>query len=266
MTKLQLYRTKRQIYLWLIRDMTSLKNAEIELNQKKEELEDFVYSVSHDLKSPIVSVQGYSALLKEDLYKNFDDTHKHYFDRVINNINLMQKMIQDLLELSRIGKLEKNITTESSNDIIKDALDEFYYQIEKRKIKIVLPKRFPRIKCNRKSLTLVFTNLISNAIKFMGNQKKPVIELGFIRKSEKNIFFVKDNGIGLDVKEADKIFNVFYRSQELKDVEGTGIGLTVAKKVIKYHNGKIWVDSKPTKGSTFYFSLPKIISKNNGHW
>lgn len=261
MVRLNLYRTKRDIFMWLIQDMTSLRQAELELNWKKSELEDFVYSVSHDLKTPIVSIQGYAALLKQDLYKKLNETHRHYFDRMLNNTNLMQKMIQDLLELSRIGKLNHEITTESFGSILDEALEEFSYQIEKRKIKIIKPKRFPRVRCNRKSMGVVLGNLISNAIKFSKKEVKTVIEFGSIRKQTELVFFVADNGIGLTESEKEKIFNVFYRTQESSGIEGTGIGLTFVKKIIQYHDGKVWVESEPGKGSTFYFSLPKKISE-----
>ncbi len=259
LTRLQLYRSKRQVYLWLIQDMTSLKNAELKLNRNKEELEDFVYSVSHDLKSPIVSVQGYSALIKEDFYNNFDDSNRHYFDRIVSNVNLMQRMIHDLLELSRLGKLDAQIKLESIGSILKDVLNEFYFQIDKRKIKIILTKGFPRLKCNRNNLFLIFTNLLSNAIKFFGKQQKPFIEIGYIRKYDNYVFYVKDNGIGMTTKEQEKIFSVFYRSRKIDGVEGTGIGLTVVKKIVQFNNGQVWVESEEGKGSTFFFSFPKII-------
>ncbi|HDL18119.1 MAG TPA: GHKL domain-containing protein [Bacteroidetes bacterium] len=261
MVRLNLYRTKRDIFMWLMQDMTSLQQAELELDRKKGELEDFVYSVSHDLKTPIVSIQGYAALLKQDLYKKLNDTHRHYFDRMLNNTNLMQKMIQDLLELSRIGKLNHEITTESFGSILDEALEEFSYQIEKRKIKIIKLKRFPRVRCNRKNMSVVLGNLIGNAIKFSRKEVKTVIEFGSIRKKTELVFFVKDNGIGLTESESEKIFNVFYRTQESSGVEGTGIGLTFVKKIIQYQDGKVWVESEPGKGSTFYFSLPKKIAE-----
>jgi len=257
MTRLQLYRIRRQVLLWLLRDVTSLRTAEQELNQKKEELENFVYSVSHDLKSPIVSVQGYASLLNDDVYPQFDETHRHYFDRIVSNIALMQKMIQDLLELSRVGKLETEFTSEYSGEIISEALDEFYYQIEKRQIQIVTAKRYPRVRCQRKHLKLVFSNLLSNAIKFLGDKPNPRIEIGWSRQPSRFIFYVRDTGIGIPYKEQGRIFNVFYRSQELKDIEGTGIGLTMVKKIVEFHNGQIWVESQPNVGSTFYFTLPR---------
>lgn len=259
LTRLQLYRSKGQVYLWLIQDMTSLKKAEQELNHKKTELEDFVYSVSHDLKSPIVSVQGYSALIKEDIYNNFDDSNKHYFDRIVSNVNLMQRMIHDLLELSRIGKLKFQFKLESTDSILKDVLDEFYFQIDKREIKIVISKGLPRLRCDRNNLFLIFSNLLSNAIKFLGEQKKPLIEIGSIRKPDSYVFYVQDNGVGMTAKEQDKIFSVFYRTRKIGGVEGTGLGLTVVKKIVQYNNGQVWVESEQGKGSTFYFSLPKII-------
>lgn len=249
---------KREILLWIFRDKTSLFLAEKRLIQKKKELEEFVYSVSHDLKSPIVSVLGYASLLKEEVYKNFSNTNKHYFDRLVANIELMEKMIQDLLELSRVGKVDTETSNESIGKIVKEAVEEFRYQIENKKIKLILPDRFPKIVCHSKNLKLVFTNLISNAIKFHGNGKQAVIEIGVKRRSGEFEFFVKDNGVGIPVSDQEEIFNAFYRTKQMEHVEGTGIGLAVTKKIIEDHGGQIYVESKPGQGTIFHFTLPKV--------
>lgn len=249
---------KREILLWIFRDKTSLFLAEKRLIQKKKELEEFVYSVSHDLKSPIVSVLGYASLLKQEVYKNFSNTNKHYFDRLVANIELMEKMIQDLLELSRVGKVDTETSNESIGKIVKEAVEEFRYQIENKKIKLILPDRFPKIVCHSKNLKLVFTNLISNAIKFHGNGKQTVIEIGVKRRSGEFEFFVKDNGVGIPVSDQEEIFNAFYRTKQMEHVEGTGIGLAVTKKIIEDHGGQIYVESKPGQGTIFHFTLPKV--------
>ncbi|MCH8126169.1 hypothetical protein IIC38_09425 [candidate division KSB1 bacterium] len=249
---------KREILLWIFRDKTSLFLAEKRLIQKKKELEEFVYSVSHDLKSPIVSVLGYASLLKQEVYKNFSNTNKHYFDRLVANIELMEKMIQDLLELSRVGKVDTETSNESIGKIVKEAVEEFRYQIENKKIKLILPDRFPKIVCHSKNLKLVFTNLISNAIKFHGNGKQAVIEIGVKRRSGEFEFFVKDNGVGIPVSDQEEIFNAFYRTKQMEHVEGTGIGLAVTKKIIEDHGGQIYVESKPGQGTIFHFTLPKV--------
>jgi len=249
---------KREILLWIFRDKTSLSLAEKRLIHKKKELEEFVYSVSHDLKSPIVSVQGYASLLKEEVYNDFSNTNKHYFDRLVANIELMEKMIQDLLELSRVGKVDTETSNEFIGKIVKEAVDEFRYQIENKKIKMILPERFPRIVCHSKNLKLVFTNLISNAIKFHSNGKQPVIEIGVRRRSDEFEFFVRDNGVGIPVSEQEEIFHAFYRAKQMEHVEGTGIGLAVAKKIVEDHGGQIYVESKLGQGTIFHFTLPKV--------
>ncbi len=249
---------KREILLWIFRDKTSLSLTEKRLIQKKKELEEFVYSVSHDLKSPIVSVQGYASLLKEEVYNNFTNTNKHYFDRLVANIELMEKMIQDLLELSRVGKIDTETSNEFIGKIVKEAVEEFRYQIENKKIKLILPDRFPKIVCHSKNLKLVFTNLISNAIKFHDNGNQTVIEIGVKRRSDEFEFFVKDNGVGIPVSDQEEIFNAFYRAKQMEHVEGTGIGLAVAKKIVEDHGGQIHVESKSGQGTIFHFTLPKV--------
>lgn len=251
---------KREVLMWIFRDKTSLFQAKKKLIHKKKELEEFVYSVSHDLKSPIVSVQGYASLLKEEAYDGFSESNKHYFNRLVANIELMQKMIQDLLELSRVGKIDTETSEEFIGKIVKEAVEEFRYQIENKKIKVILPERLPRVVCHSKNLKLVFTNLISNAIKFHGNGKQTVIEIGVKRRSDEFEFFVKDNGVGILESEQEQIFNAFYRSKQMEHVEGTGIGLAVTKKIVEDHGGQINVESKVGQGTVFHFTLPKVNS------
>ena len=260
--RLPVRRRRREILLWLFKDKTSLYLAEKNLDQKKKELEEFVYSVSHDLKSPIVSAQGYASLLREEAYDGLMNTHKHYFERIVANIEQMERAIQELLELSRAGKVDTEMSRQPLGKIVKEALEDFQYQIEDKKVRVVLPDRLPRLECHTRNMKLVFSNLMSNAIKFLGDQKKPVLEIGLKRRLSEYEFFVKDNGIGIAENEQDRIFNAFYRSNQIKNVEGTGIGLAVAKKIVEEQGGHIRVESNPGKGSIFYFSLPRANHKS----
>lgn len=239
------------------KDVTERKRAEKELQQRKDELESLIYSISHDLKAPVASLEGYSSLLLEEYKDKLDAEGRHYLERIKKNINQMMMLIQDLLELSRIGKMMSPPKEVPASEIIQEALDELQFQIERRGIKLVVAKDLPSIYCDRKRMEIVFSNLIDNSIKYMGDTQNPKIEIGYEDKGDVHQFFIKDNGIGIEEKYHDKIFVLFQRLHDLRDVEGTGVGLTIVKKIIESHHGTITVSSQKGKGATFFFTLPK---------
>jgi len=243
--------------LGISKDITERKKAEKELQQRKEELESLIYSISHDLKAPVASLEGYSSLLLEEYKDKLDAEGRHYLERMKKNINQMTMLIQDLLELSRIGKMMSPPKEVPASEIIQEVLDELRFQIEKRGIELVVAENLPSIYCDRKRMEIVFSNLIDNSIKYMGDTQDPKIEIGYEDKGDVHLFFVKDNGIGIEEKYHDKIFVLFQRLHDLRDVEGTGVGLTIVKKIIESHHGTITVSSQKGKGATFFFTLPK---------
>jgi signal transduction histidine kinase len=254
--KLKLHRTGNETLLWILQDRSQLRRTEKALQKKRQELEDFVYSISHDLKAPIVSLQGYASLLCEEGNSTLDEQKRHYLQRIRANAEMMQSMIQDLLQLSRANRVSSTFRLESFGAILKETLEEFHYQLTRKNIQVEYPERFPRVTCNRMGIKLVLSNLISNAIKFMGRQPKPRIEIGWQKGPQQLIFYVHDNGNGMDQEIQQKIFQPFFRGPGMDKVEGTGIGLAIVRKVIEQHQGQVWVESSPGKGSTFFFSLP----------
>jgi len=227
------------------------------LVQANSELENFVFTVSHDLKSPIVSVQGFSTILLNDFADNIDPEGLHYLKRIQSNVTQMERLITDLLELSRIGRVVNPFELIDINEVVKNVISDLQFQADKKNIKFIYVEKFPKIMCDKDRIIQVFTNLLSNSIKYLGDNKKPEIEIGFQEEKEKYIFFVKDNGIGIDPIYHQKIFELFHSLKDIKDVEGTGVGLTIVKRIIDNHHGKIWVDSEKGKGATFYFSILK---------
>jgi PAS domain S-box-containing protein len=234
----------------------SLVNAK-QLEKVNEELESFVFTVSHDLKSPIVSIQGFSTIMLNDYKDRLDETARHYLERIQSNANQMERLIADLLELSRIGRVVNPFGDVPAPDIIDRALEDFALAIKERKITLRIQDNLPVIWCDPQRILQVFTNLISNAIKFTGLQAEPRIEIGCADKLSHYLFYVKDNGIGIDEKYHEKIFGLFQGLHNLKGAEGTGVGLTIVRRIIENHGGKVWVESSEGAGATFYFTLPK---------
>ena len=234
---------------------TKLKSEK--LTVANSELENFVFTVSHDLKAPIVSIQGFSTILLNDFAEDVDQEGIHYLNRIQSNINQMERLIQDLLELSRIGRVVNSPELTDIGEVVKTAIGDLQFQIEEKNVEINCPTDFPEVMSDRDRILQVFTNLISNAVKYMGDNLKPTIEIGHKEDSENYIFYVKDNGIGVDPNYHQKIFELFQSLKEIKDVEGTGVGLTIVKRIIENQKGRVWVESEKGKGAIFYFSLPK---------
>ncbi len=242
--------------LWVLKDRTAERKREAQIQAEKKNVEEFVYTVSHDLKAPLVSIEGYLSLLREENFNDLGDEGKYFVEKISKNVRLMRRMIQDLLELSRIGREAPSQTLLAVGPIIQEILEEFRFQIEKKQIDIVLAERFPRIRANSRHIRLLFSNLVSNAIKFLGEQPDPRIEIGWERADSAIRYFVKDNGMGISPRYHDQIFRLFYRPKT-GDEEGSGIGLAIVKKIVEEHGGTVSVESEEGRGATFFVAFPK---------
>jgi PAS domain S-box-containing protein len=246
----------------IAREITERKKAELEresliaeLETKNAELERFTYTVSHDLKSPLVTIRGFLGYLERDAQEGHLEKLSHDKQRIESAVGKMQSLLNDLLELSRIGRLVNTPMEVSFSEIVKDALEILHGQIEASNVFIEHKNDNSIVKCDRVRIAEVVQNLIDNAIKFMGDQPQPHITIGTIKDEENgNTFFVRDNGIGIDKQYHERIFTLFNKLQP--ETEGTGIGLTLIKRIIEIHNGRIWLESELGKGTTFYFTLP----------
>jgi len=234
----------------------------IEIEKRNKELDDFTYVVSHDLKEPLISVEGFSRILQLDYQDVIQAEGKEYLDSIVGATTRMKGLIDDLLLLSRVSRPTESFKEFSIKEILDEIIHDIEFTIKQRGVEILLPDDLPTVFGNATQVKIVFRNLIGNAIKFNKNPN-PKVEIGF-QNTENNhyLFYVKDNGIGIDKEFYDKIFLIFQRLHRREEYEGSGAGLAIVKKIIELHNGKVWVESELGKGSTFFFTLPKPPIKN----
>jgi PAS domain S-box-containing protein len=227
----------------------------VELESKNAELERFTYTVSHDLKSPLVTINGFLGYIEKEAVAGNIDRLKMDISRIANAVDKMQSLLNELLELSRIGRLMNQPETVPFEEIVNDTLKIVQGRLTNQHVRVELQPGLPSIHGDRQRLTEVLQNLLDNAAKFMGDQPEPRIEIGqHGRENGKPIFFVKDNGIGIPPEFHDRVFGLFNKLDP--NMEGTGVGLALVKRIIEVHGGRIWVESEAGSGSTFFFTLP----------
>lgn len=232
-----------------------------ELENKNAELERFAYTVSHDLRSPLVTIKGFLGYLEKDATTGDTTRLKGDIQRISNAVEKMQDLLSDLLELSRIGRVAIDPEDISFADIVKDAMEIVHGQLDERRVTVQTQPDLPMVHGDRQRLTEVLQNLLDNAVKYMGDQPEPLIEVGQDgQENDKPVLFVKDNGMGIPNEYHERIFGLFNKLDSESD--GTGIGLAIVKRVIESHGGRIWVKSEEEKGSTFYFTLPFALSSD----
>ena len=224
-----------------------------ELEQKNEELERFTYTASHDLKSPLITIKGFLSYIEQDTKLGNHEKLALDIQRISEATEKMNRMLTDLLELSRVGHVIKKAENIPFDEIIREALQRVEGQLQEKRTKVKVASDFPIIYADKERLIEVIQNLVDNAIKFMGKQKNPLIEIGIKKENDAEVYFVKDNGVGMKKEFHNKIFGLFDKLDSAS--EGTGIGLALVKRIIEVHGGKIWVESQEGKGTTFYFTL-----------
>ena len=227
------------------------------LELANQELESFSYSVSHDLRAPLRSIDSFSGILEEEYTEQLDTTGRDFLFRIRKNVRNMDQLINDLLTFSQLSRqlVKKQIV--SPTKIAQDVLSDFQPELENREIEITI-REMPPCKADPSLLRQVFLNLIGNAIKYTRPRELAEIEVGWEDKHNETVYFVRDNGIGFDMQYSDKIFGVFQRLHAPSKFEGTGIGLATVQRIILRHGGEIWVEAEEGRGATFYFTVDKM--------
>jgi len=253
---------KERVILLAIEDITEKRKLERGVMKARDtaeaankELEAFSYSVSHDLRAPLRSIDGFSHVLLEDYQGKLDAPGKNYLERIRKATQHMGNLIDDLLKLSRVTQSELHEETINLSKMIQKIAQTYKKSTPGRTVKTVIQEGII-IQGDPDLMQIALTNLIDNAWKFTGKQKHPCIEFGAILKDGENIFFIRDNGVGFDMAYVDKLFGAFQRLHTMDEFTGTGIGLATVKRIITRHGGKIWAEGKVGKGATFFFTLP----------
>lgn len=247
--------TGKNRFATVFEDITMAKNREKELKNKNEELEKFTYTVSHDLRSPLVTIKGFIGMLQQDI----SDGNIEGVADDIRRINLaadkMADLLNDLLELSQVGRIINPPIEISMNQIVEDTVELLTGIIDEHKVTICILNDLPVVHVDKQRLAEVWQNLIENAIKFTSNQQNPKIEIGSFKDYGETVFFIRDNGQGIDPRYHETIFGLFNKLDT--KTPGTGIGLSLVQRIIDIHGGRIWVESEGiNKGATFKFTIP----------
>ncbi len=249
-----------------IRDITDHKRAEEErkrlieeLEKRNREMERFAYTVSHDLRSPLITIQGFASMLRKDITVSGTervDSDLQYIERAASK---MDELLSATLKLSRIGRMVNPPEDVPFGTIVEGALAQTAGDLQAHAINVVVAEDFPTVHADRMRIEELLVNLITNSVKYRGESPHPKIEIGHRLDGEATVFFVTDNGIGIERGQADKVFELFYRVD--KSGGGTGAGLAIAKRIVEIHNGRIWIESEKGKGCTVCFTLPARESR-----
>lgn len=231
-----------------------LKHRAFDLEAANKDLEAFSYSVSHDLRAPLRAMHGFSRILLEKHGANLPPDAQRYQNLICDNAQQMGRLIDDLLSFSRLSRQQLKTHPIAVAEIVREALKDLAHEQATGHLQISV-KDLPSCQADPSLLRQVFVNLLSNAIKFTRQRTGAQIEVGCLTNNGVPVYFVKDNGVGFDMKYSDKLFGVFQRLHRAEDYEGTGVGLAIVQRIVHRHGGRVWADAQVDKGATFYFTL-----------
>ena len=241
----------------LARSSAQLGRANTELEAANRELEAFSYSVSHDLRAPLRHISGFSKILSEEFGPQLPEESQRHLQRIQDGTRRMGQLIDDLLNLSRVGRRELQRQVTSLENVVRQVLSDLQPECEGREVQWNIGP-LPFADCDGALLKQVFQNLLSNALKFTRPRMQAVIEIACKEEQGLPVIFVRDNGVGFNMKYASKLFGVFQRMHRAEDFEGTGVGLATVQRIVQKHGGRVWAEAELDKGATFYFTLASL--------
>lgn len=251
------YDKNKNYVLGIVQDITILKTSLLELDRRNKELEQFAYATAHDLQEPLRTIRGFSELLINTYQEQVDEEAQLYLSFLKDSSERMQQQIEGLLHHSRIGRTGQKVLIDL-DQLVQAIINDFHFSILDQKAQVVLLQPLPSIVGYATEIRMLFQNLISNALKFTQKNRPSVVHISYLDQRTHYAFQVKDNGIGMETTQLDKIFELFVRLHAREHYAGTGIGLTHCKKIVELHNGEIKVSSTPRVGTTFTFTLEKM--------
>jgi len=228
-----------------------------ELVASNQELESFTYSVSHDLRAPLRHVDGYAQILEEEFGPAMSEEARKFARKIRQGSQNMAQLVDDLLNLSRVGKKELARQRVALDPLVASVISEMKLEAPNRQIEWKISP-LPNVYCDSGLMRQVFTNLLSNAVKYTRPRERAVIELGESKLNGESAIFVRDNGVGFNMKYSSKLFGVFQRFHRAEEFEGTGVGLATVARIIRKHGGRIWAEAELNKGAAFFFTLPPL--------
>lgn len=241
--------------------LARLEQRTARLEAANQELEAFTYSVSHDLRAPLRAMDGFSRILLDDYGDDMPSKAQHYLGRVRDNAQRMAQLIDDLLTYSRLGRASLNRQTVVPDDLARRVLEEdLVAAVADRPVDVTIDD-LPACEADPKLLRLVYLNLLDNALKYTRAVDPARVEVGYTQHGGTGAYFVRDNGVGFDMKYADKLFGVFQRLHYDTEYEGTGVGLATVERIVQRHGGRVWAESAPDEGATFYFTLEEEVTE-----
>jgi two-component system, sensor histidine kinase and response regulator len=250
----QILRGKVSFFVESYKKSAQIRRQSERLRSLNEDLESFSYSVSHDLRAPLRQVLAFTKLLMDEHSNQLSPAAAHYLKRVAEGTQRMDGLVRSLLRLAQVERHELFWQKMNLNDLVQSAAAQFQMQTEGRTIEWKIGV-LSEIVCDVVLIRQVFTNLLSNAIKFTRTREHAAIEVGQLSQEGRTILFVRDNGVGFDMKYAGRLFGAFQRLHRQEDFEGFGIGLAVVRRIIRRHEGTVWAEAEPDRGATFYFTL-----------
>jgi light-regulated signal transduction histidine kinase (bacteriophytochrome) len=239
----------------LQRKVRELEEMTAKLEMTNAELEAFTFSVSHDLRAPLRTMEGFADALEEDFGEHFPPGAKSYLERIVASARKMDELIDDLLRYSRISKQEISLTKVDMDEVVKDVLEQLGSEVEKAGARVEVDYPLGVVVGHRTVLEHVVSNLLANSLKFVDNDKSPKVKIYSGRVDSRLRFWFIDNGIGIEERHLDKIFFLFERLHGVEAYSGTGVGLSIVKRGVERMNGKVGVESVPGRGSKFWFEL-----------